>query len=73
MDSDKLTQISAPSKLSMVTSKQLSLFSFFKGPLSLYNKVFLQCFIERKSFSGISMYFWVNRAALSNISLNIDG
>ena len=31
---------------------------FFQGSLLLYNKDFLQCFIIRKSFSGILMYCW---------------
>ena len=63
--------ISAQSKLPMMTYKQLSIF-FFKGLLPLYNKDFLQCFITHKSFSGISMYCWVNRIVLSNISSDID-
>ena len=46
---------------------------FFQGSLLLYNKDFLQCFIIRKSFSGILMYCWANRIALSNISSDIDG
>ena len=66
-------QISAPSKPLMVTSKQLSVYFFFQGLLSLYNKDFLQCYIIRKAFSGISMYCWANRIALSNISSDIDG
>ena len=45
-------QISAPSKLLMVTPKLLSVFFFSQGSLLLYNKDFLQCFIIRKSFSG---------------------
>ena len=67
------SQISAPSKLPMVTSKQLSIFVFFQGSLVFYNKNFLQCFIIRKSFSKILMYCWANRIALSNISSNIAG
>ena len=70
------SQISAPSKMPMVMSKQLFLeerCSFFQGSLSLYNKDFLQCFIIHKSFSGTSMYCWANRIELSNISLDIDG
>ena len=67
------SQISAPSKLPMVTSKQLSVFFFFKGSLLFYNKDFLRFFIIRKSFSGILMCCWANRIALSNISSDIDG
>ena len=67
------SQTSAPSKLPMVTSKQLSVFFFFQGSLLLYNKDFLQCFIIPKSFSGILMYCWANRIASSNISSDIDG
>ena len=48
------------------------LYFFFKGLLPLYNKDFLQYFITHKSFSGISMYCWVNRIVLSNISSDID-
>ena len=48
-------------------------FFFFQDLLSLYNKDFLQCFIIRKSFSGMSMYCWANRISLSNISSDIDG
>ena len=46
---------------------------FFQGSLLFYNKDFLQCFITPESFSGISMYCWANRIALSNISSDIDG
>ena len=67
------SQILAPSKLPMVTSKQFPVFFFYQGSLLLYNKDFLQCFIIRKSFSGILMYCWANRIALSNISSDIDG
>ena len=48
-------------------------FFFFQGSLLLENKDFLQCFIICKSFSGILMYCWANRIALSNISSDIDG
>ena len=67
------SQILAPPKLPMVTSKQVFVFFFFQGLLSLYNKNLLQFFIMCKSFSGISMYCWANRIALSNISSVIDG
>ena len=66
-------QISVPSKLPMVTSKQLSIFVFFQGSLVFYNKNFLQCFIIRMSFSKILMYCGANKIALSNISSDIDG
>ena len=49
------------------------IFFFLQGSLFLYNKDFLQCFIIHKSYSGIPMYCWANRIALSNISSNIDG
>ena len=57
MNAKKLA-ILAPSKLPMVRSKQLSVFCFFQGLLSLYNKDCLPCFIIRKSFSGVSAYCW---------------
>ena len=67
------SQISAPSKLLMGTSKQLSVFFYFQGSLLLNNKDFLQCCFIRKSFSGILMYYWANRIAWSYISSDIDG
>ena len=53
------SQVSAPSKLPMVTSKQLSVFFFFQESLLLYNKDFLQWFIIRKSFSGIGLHYLI--------------
>ena len=67
------SQILAQSKRPMVTSKQLSVFFFLQGSLLLYNKDFLQCFIIRKSFSGILKYSWAHKIASSNISSDIDG
>ena len=49
------------------------LYFFSEGSLSLYNKDFLQCFIIRKSSSGISISSWTNRFTLVNISYDIDG
>ena len=41
----KNSLIPASWKLPMVTSKQLSVFSFFEGSISMHNKDLLQCFI----------------------------
>ena len=57
------SQISPLSKLPLVTSMQLSLSFFFQCSLSLYHKDFVQCFVIRMCFSGILIYFWVNRIA----------
>ena len=69
------SQISVPSKLLMVTLRQLPIvsFSFFESLLSLYNKNFLQYFLLGKLFSGIPMYCRANKIALSNIASDIDG
>ena len=55
------SQISALSKLTLVTSMQLSLSFFFQCSLSLYHKDFVQCFVIRMCFSGMLIYCWVNR------------
>ena len=66
-------QISTSSEVPMVTSKLLSVFFSFQGSLSLYNKDFLQSFIIRKSFFGMSLYCWANRTALCKICQDVDG
>ena len=72
MDANKLADFGTI-KTALGTSKQLSVLFFFQGLLLLYNKDFLQCFVICKSFSGILMYYWTNRIALSSISSDIDG
>ena len=72
MDADKLADFGTIKTAHGDVEAAFCIF-FFEGSLSSYNKDFLQCFIIRKCFSGISMYYWANRIVLSNISSDIDG
>ena len=63
MDADKLANFGTIKTAHGEVEALLCIF-FFQGLLSLY---------IRKSFSGISMYCWANRIALSNIPYDIDG
>ena len=56
MDADKLADFGIIKTTHGDVEAAFCMF-FFLGSLSLYNKDFLQCFIIRKSFSGILMYW----------------
>ena len=64
MDADKLAYFGTIKTAHGDIEADFCIFFFFQGSLSFYNRDSLQCFIIRKSFSGMSMYFWANRFAL---------
>ena len=73
MDADKLADFGTIKTAHGDVEAAFCIFFFFQGSLLLYNNHFLQYFIIRKSFSGMLMYRWTNRIALSNTSSDIDG
>ena len=72
MDTDKLVNFGTI-KIAHGDFEAVFCIFFSEGSLSLYNKDFLQCFIIRKSSSGISISSWTNGFTLFNISYDIDG
>ena len=66
------SNISAPSKDPMVTSKQHAVFFFFHGSSLRNDNDFLQCLIYRMFFSVMSTYCFANYNDFSRISSVID-